>query len=298
MRITGNRLIEQASAATSRAQSAYGKAASTVSSGLKVASPSDDPAAWLAAHRAKLHQSIVDGASAALQSGRDRVAQTDAALQSISSIVGSVRELAVQGANSTYGADARANLGTEVAGLYQAALAAANTQAPDGEYLLAGSRSLGIPFDATGAYQGDATARPVLDSESGWSSHLTSIAGSDLTAAGSVPNSVDVIPLLDKVAKALSANDTTTLNSALGDLDKAVKQLGGIRTRAGGMMSSIDSVTQAHTILSQTLATTASNLVEADTVQAASQLAQANQALSISQTVASNVIQAVGKLAQ
>ncbi|HEX3765043.1 MAG TPA: hypothetical protein VHW23_40385, partial [Kofleriaceae bacterium] len=62
MRITGNRLIDLASAATTKNQSAVGTASGELSSGLRVTTPSDDPAAWVAAQRTKLRQVMSQGA--------------------------------------------------------------------------------------------------------------------------------------------------------------------------------------------------------------------------------------------
>ncbi len=284
MRITSTHLIEQSAAATSSAQARYATAASQVSSGLKVAMPSDDPTAWLAAHRANLRTALVDGTSQAVQYGRERLAQTDGALASIQSIVSDVRMLAVQGSNASYNPTSRAELGTQVRGLFESAIGAANTQSPDGAYILAGSASLVPPFDATGTYVGDAATRDVATEDN--ATHATSIAGSELTSTGGV----DVMTLLSRVATALSNNDLPGIRSSLDDLTTAIHQVGGVRTRVDGMMHVLDDVKTAHDALHQTLVTAASNYVDADIVTAASNLAQAGQALDVAQTVSSHVI--------
>lgn len=284
MRITGNHLIEQSAAASVRALTKYATAATTVSSGLRVATPSDDPTAWLAAHRANLRSALVDGANQAVQYGRERLAQTDGALATLQGIVSDVRMLTIQGSNATYTPAARAEIGTQVRGLFASALGAVNAQAPDGEYLLAGTASLTAPFTPTGTYVGDTTGRDVATDDT--ATHGISVAGADLTAT----NGVDVLPLLDRVATALTNNDVPGIQAALDDLDKAVHQVGGVRTHVDGLMQVLDDVKTAHDALHQTLATAASHYVEADLVTAASNLAQAGQALDASQTVAAHVI--------
>src|SRR5215831_10738876 len=99
MRITGNRLIDLASASTTKNQAAVATASAEVSSGLRVAEPSDDPTAWLAAQRTKLHQALSQGTGAAVAASRDRLELTDSALASLSDIVSQVRTLAIQGAS-------------------------------------------------------------------------------------------------------------------------------------------------------------------------------------------------------
>ena len=162
MRVTGNRLIDTATAATSRNQSRLADLTDEVSSGLRVAKPSDDPSAWLAARRTELEKTLSEGTKQAMQLSRDRLDQTDGALSTISQLVSQVRELAVEGSNDSLDASDRAGIGIQVQALFQSAVAAANAQSPDGEYLLAGAQSLTAPFDSvTGAYAGDSATRAV-----------------------------------------------------------------------------------------------------------------------------------------
>jgi flagellar hook-associated protein 3 FlgL len=284
MRITGNRLIDLAAASSTKQQSTVGTVSAQLSSGLRVTTPSDDPAAWVAAQRTKLRQVLSQGAGAAVASSRDRLQMTDGALASIGDVVSQIQTLAVQGASDTYNASNRAGLGAEVRGLFLSALASANAQSSDGEYLLAGAASLTAPFDASGAYHGDASVRAVPISDSVTSG--TTIAGSNLTAA----NGVDVLPLLDRVATALSSNDLPGLRAALPDLVTAVKQISASRSQTGAAMSALDQTTGARAQLEQDMQQAISRYVEVDTVSAASDLAKATQALQVSRAVASHII--------
>src|SRR4051812_42778143 len=161
MRITGNRMIELASASTTKSQAAVGTISQQLSSGLRVTTPSDDPTAWLSAQRTKLRQALSEGSGAAVATSRDRLEVTDNSLAAIGDAVSQIRQLAIQGSSDTYNAANRAGLGDEVRGLFQSALDSANVQGVDGEFLLAGNKSLTAPFDPTGAFQGDASVRSV-----------------------------------------------------------------------------------------------------------------------------------------
>jgi flagellar hook-associated protein 3 FlgL len=284
MRITGNRLIDLAAASTSKNQSAVAVVSAQVSSGLRVTTPSDDPTAWLAAQRTKLHQALSQGTGAAAVESRDRLQVTDNALASIGDVVSQIRTLAVQGSSDTYSADNRVALGAQVRGLFQSALDSANVQGRDGEFLLAGTNSLTAPFDPTGAYTGDARVR-ALPSGGSVTAGVT-IAGSDLTAA----NGVDVLPLLDRVATALSTNDMSTLLAALPDLETAVKQISTMRSHTGGAMTFLDQATTARATLEQDMQQAISRFLEIDTVSAASELAKATQSLELSRAVSQHII--------
>ena len=284
MRVTGNRLIEMSAAATAANQAKVASAAAEASSGLRVTKPSDDPAAWMAAQRASQHKSLVAGASEALQAGRERLDLVDGALATIGDAVAQVRTLAVQGASAGYNAGDRVELANQVRALFQASVAAANTQGADGEYILAGTQSLTQPFSATGAYAGDAIARDVPATETTVAS--STIAGSALTAA----NGVDVLPLLDRVATALANNDVTGLQSMLGDLETAIKQVALNRSRVGGVMNVVDASLEATRNLDDQLTNEISRAVEGDVIDSATKLAKTSQALEASRAVTSHIV--------
>ncbi|NVB79232.1 MAG: hypothetical protein HOV81_12595 [Kofleriaceae bacterium] len=284
MRVTGNRLIEMQAATTSANQAKVATAAAEASSGLRVTKPSDDPAAWMTAQRATMRKTLAEGAASALNAGKERLDLVDGALAGIGEAVSQIRLLATQGANASYNANDRREIGVQVRSLFEAALASANSRSADGEYILAGSRSTTQPFSATGAYAGDADARALPATESLVAS--STIAGSALTAA----HGVDVLPLLDKVATALSNNDLTGLNSLLGDLGTAVQQVSLTRTRVGGVMNVVGAALSANDALHAHLENTISNAVEADVIESASNLAKASQSLEASRTVTSHIV--------
>src|SRR5262245_34589378 len=201
MRITGNRLIETSSEATTRQQTRVAEVADQVTSGLRVGKPSDDPGAWISAQRAKVHKVLSEGIGAAVGAGRDRLDEVEGALGAIGDVVSQVRTLAIQGASATLNASDRAELAEQVRGLYAVALGAANRKSVDGEYLLAGTSSNVQPFDAAGVYSGDTTERQVAVTEDLLTS--STVAGSALTTAHG-PGSVDVLPLVDRIATALA----------------------------------------------------------------------------------------------
>jgi flagellar hook-associated protein 3 FlgL len=284
MRITGNRLIDIAAAATTKGQGAVGTVSAQLSSGLRVTAPSDDPEAWLAAQRTKLRQALSQGNGTAVAVSRERLQLTDSALASIGDVLSQARTLAVQGASDSYNADSRAGLGAQVRALFQSALDSANARNNDGEFLLAGASSLAAPFDAAGVYSGDATVRTVPTELSATAG--VSIAGTALTAA----QGVDVLPLLDQLAKALSTNDLTTLRASLPDLDTAVRQVSTARTQAGSSMAFLDQTTAMRSTLEQDMQQAISRFVEIDTVSAASELAKASQSLEVSRAVTSHIV--------
>lgn len=286
MRITDHRIVDMAATATQRNQASVGDLSQQLSSGLRVSKPSDDPAAWMSAQREKVRAALNDGTSEAIAVGHERLVASDGALSTIASIVSQARELAVEGSNDTQTASSRQDIGAQVSSLFDAAVATANTTDANGEYLFAGANSLAQPFDTTtGAYTGDASSRSVNTDTT--STQIATVAGSSLTAA----NGVDILPLLKTLATAMNANDTATIQSALGSLDTAVKQVAQLRGQTGAHMAVLETAKTAHDELATRIQTSISNSVEIDTVAAASNLAKASQALTVSQTVTTHVLQ-------
>jgi flagellar hook-associated protein 3 FlgL len=286
MRITDHRIVDMAAEGTSRNQSTVADVTQQLSSGLRVSKPSDDPTAWMSAQREKVRAALNDGTSQAIAVGHERLVASDGALSSLASIVSQARELTVEGSNDTQTAATRQDIGAQLGSLFDAAVAAANSTDANGEFILAGTNSLAQPFDTTtGAYTGDSTSRAINTDT--MSTQTATVAGSGLTAA----NGVDILPLLKTLATAMNTNDTATIQSALGSLDTAVKQVANLRGQTGAHMAVLESAKTSHDALATQIQTSISNDVEVDAVTAASNLAKASQALTISQTVTTHVLQ-------
>ncbi|MEO8842729.1 MAG: hypothetical protein ABI591_13610 [Kofleriaceae bacterium] len=286
MRITDHRIVDLAATATARNEARVGELSNEMSSGLRVAKPSDDPSAWLSAQRDRVRAALNDGTSQAISTGHDQTVASDGALSTLSALISQARELAVEGSNDTQNASSRTAIGTELDSIFQTAVSAANTVGANGEYLLAGTSSLTQPFDTTtGVYSGDSVSRAV--STDTVSTQVASVPGSSLTAS----SGVDILPLLKTLATAMSANDTATIRASLTGLDTAVTQLAQARAQNGGRMAVLESAQTAHTDLATRITTSISNTVEADSVATATALAKASTALTVSQAVTTRVLQ-------
>jgi flagellar hook-associated protein 3 FlgL len=284
MRVTNMYMVEMSQAAMSKNQTNVAQISQEVSSGLRVAKPSDDPTAWLEAQREKVQSALNDGTKQALQDSTTRLNATDGALASLSTVISQAKAIAIEGGNASLDAISRGELSQQATALFQSAIAAANSKGPDGSYLLSGTSGT-QPFDpTTGAYLGNAGTTSVnVDTTT---TSPASLSGVPLTAA----NGVDILPTLNALATALSTNNAAGLQTAIGNLTTAVTQISQARSQVGGMMDTMQSATSAHEALSTTLQSSISNFVDADAVQSASSLAQASTALQVSQAVTTHVL--------
>jgi len=151
------------------AQSRFAKTQAQVSTGQRVNSPSDDPAA--AARIAQLNASIarLDQFKSNADFARNQLGLEENALGSVIDNLQRIRELTVQANNSPLTDSDRAALATELRQRLDALRSVANTTDVDGRHLFGGYNEVGTPFSVGpgGAvvYNGDQGQRSVQVSE-------------------------------------------------------------------------------------------------------------------------------------
>ncbi len=283
MRVTESRMMELSAAGMASARDRAAQAEQVMSSGVRVAQPSDDPVAWQEGERAAARTAMSQARGTAIGTATDHLQQTDTALSTIADALQSARSLAVEGANGALGPNEVAALASSVSALRDTVLAQANARDTDGEYLFAGSRGTTAPFSAAGAYSGDAATRSIELAE-GQTAPVT-VSGAALTSA----SGVDVLGVLSSLATALQGNNVAGIQQAIGDLKTATDQVSGARAQAGAALGELRSADNARGQLELTLNTLQSRDVDADPITAASNLAQAKAALDASQAVAQEI---------
>ncbi len=126
-----------------------------ISTGKKLTSFADDPAG--ASQSLSLHSALADNAQYQrdADSAKSYLSAADGALSSVSTIIQSARQIAVQGANSSESPDSLKALSSQVDGIIQQVTQLANTDL-HGTYLFGGTQTKTPPFDAGQNYQGNA----------------------------------------------------------------------------------------------------------------------------------------------
>jgi flagellar hook-associated protein 3 FlgL len=285
MRITEHRMVELASAGISSSRERVARAGDQLSSGERISRPSDDPAAWAAARRAEAARTVNQGRGMALGSVQDRLELVDNALDQIGSSMVRATELAVLAASETNDQVSLDVLAAEVHSLRQAVLAAANTRASDGEYILAGSLTDQQPFDADGVYHGDDAVRSI-ETHTGIQQPVT-VSGAVLTAAAGV----DIFAELDAFEAALRSNDRAGIERALGVIRTGHHQVSEARADGGGKSAALVAAQEDQAKLDVSLQALQGRLVGADPIAAATELAQHSNSLEAAQAVAQRIIE-------
>jgi flagellar hook-associated protein 3 FlgL len=255
-----------------------------VASGKRILRPSDDPSSAVrilelgeAQQRLEQYQRNADMAVARLE-------QEETALIGIENLLQRVRELAVQGASDTVGAEGRQAIAAEVRQHMDSFLQLANTQDANGEYVFAGFQSLTQPFSHDGvgnfSYAGDTGQRTVQIGDS--REVATGDPGTlfmDFAATGG--GTTNVGEVLYNLAVTLEAGNGYP--EALSDIDAALGQLLNTRAKVGARLNAIEDQQSANAAFDLAVTDVRSSLEDLDYAEAISRFNQQLTALQAAQ---------------
>jgi flagellar hook-associated protein 3 FlgL len=294
MRVIETMIFSQGVVGINAAREREEQAVIETSTGARVTHPGDDPAAagQVVVHR--LAAERMDAIQTTLGRASDELGTADGALDSLANIVSRARELAVQLSNDSYSGNDRAAGASEIQGLLGNAIAALNTRVGN-RYIFGGNRDGAAPFDATGAYLGDTGVRQI---EIAPGVLQDASIRADVMAKG-VGGGVDVLATLSALQTAMATNDANGIRGTLDNLDGSIAQIARGRAQTGTAMNVIDSAGQAASTAVMSEKKTISGLADADIIDSATKLAQAQQALdaALTATAKSFNLSLVDKLA-
>ena len=266
-----------------------------LSTGKKILTPSDDPAA--AARIIDFNQSITQTQQYQSNSdaARQRLSMEDGVLQNATTLLQRINELGIQGLNATTSSSDRTIIATEMEGLNQQLLGLANTKNANGEYLFSGFKSTTLPFSKNTVtdgytYAGDANqravqigeTRQVADGDTGI--NVFGTPTNSLPAAGSNAN---IFEAIDRFAADLKAN--TPNSASLDDISKASDKILTVDSSVGARLNVLDRQDGINSDSVLNMQTALSATQDLDYASAISQLNLQTVALQAAQQVYSQV---------
>jgi flagellar hook-associated protein 3 FlgL len=275
MRVDPN-YISNLTAAVDQSASVEDRLTSELSSGLRVASLSDDP---VAVAQSTLFGSAIAKDDSFVQSASGEISRMQVADSTLGEVVTQVTtaiSAAVAGNNGALNASDIASVAQQLSGIRDQVLSLANTSY-QGQYLFGGSQGSAPPYTldsstnpATAVYNGDANVQYV-ETPSGQKIQVNLPGSSVFGAAGS-----GLLGALNQLISDFSGGATTaTLTADTGALTTALGQLSSQRSTLDSSLSRLESNnTYAQTEESQ-LKVAQSGLVAADPAAVATQLSQA-----------------------
>jgi flagellar hook-associated protein 3 FlgL len=253
------------------------------SSGKRVATPSDDPAAYSQVVTTNAQLARMNARVQTLGTASGNLSTVDGALSSAADLFTQAKAVAVEMANGTQSATDRATAATQIGAIKTQILALANTQGTNG-YLFGGTATGTAPFDANGNFLGNAQTTSVEIAD-GVTSQSNASGANAFTAAGGQ----DVFAALDALTTALQTNNVAGITTGITSMDSAGTQITAEQVHAGVLANRL----QTSQSILQTAATTAqtqvSNVQDADVAKVYSELSSAQTsyqaALSVNQRI-------------
>jgi len=204
-----------------------------VSSGRRVNSPSDDPAAVANALRARSELRRSEQAERNRQDARTWLGTADTALGSASTALGRVRDLVIQARSGALSSTDREAIAVEVDTLRAGLLDAANTTYL-GRPIFGGNAGGSTAYGPSGSFVGD-TGQVLRDIGDG-ASLAVNVSGPE--AFGTGPTSLFAV--LSQISNDLRTNPTN-LGTDLVDLDVGRAAVDGARGRVGAQTQRVES---------------------------------------------------------
>ena len=280
MRISTNTIYQSGISKISALQSEQTKLQQQISTGKRIASPSDDP---VAAARA-LSLSHAQGVNAKFADTR-KTAQTklgtiESNLTSVTNLLVAAQSSLVAAGNGAYSNQERVSMATEFNDSLQALIGMANAKDAYGNYLYAGYQTATQPFVASAAganYQGDNGQQLLqVDSERQMAvnvsgDNLFKAGGNDIFATLSSLVSLLNTPVTDATSQAAL---TSGLATAMSSLSSSVDNVLNIRASVGNKLNELDALDIAGSDRDLQYSKSLSDIQDTDYASALSDLAK------------------------
>ncbi len=280
MKVSTTYLFDRAVDQMAQGQTRLAKSQAQLASSKQVISPSDAPDQAATIERFKSMMGRQDSYETALKMVGNRLQAEESALNGVSTLMLRMKELTIQSANDTMGAEDKKVLATEMQGLRDQILSLANTKDTSGNYIFAGSRVQTPPFvaDAKGrpVYQGDQTQmrvpvgdqRTVLLNRSGtetFTSVLRTNEKGESTAVG-------FFQVIDEVIAGMRNNKGPALRQGIGELDQLQNNISLALAEVGTDQNVLESQQEVLDATRLSLKTTLSGIEDLDYAKAITEM--------------------------
>lgn len=246
MRITNNMMSQNLLQNLESTQGKINDLQNQLSSGLRINRPSDDPVGIQNAMRLKSNISSVGQWKSNADAAVDYMNTTDSTLGDMTSMLQRVRELTVQGANGTLGTDDRTAIADEVGQISDQLHMMANTQVGS-KYIFSGTatdKALEVQDPVTKVWSTQVSPGNDQDVKFEVGNNLNipiSVNGNTLFGdTTAIPSGI--FTTLSALTTALKANDSTGINTALGNIDTNINNVIAQRADLGARLNRLTAI--------------------------------------------------------
>jgi flagellar hook-associated protein 3 FlgL len=290
MRITEAMTLNTVVHSESMAAQRMNQLSNQAASGLAVAQPSDDPAAYASIVTRTAQISTVEARSTVAKVASGDLNLAEGTLDQASTLMSQASQVAIEASNGTMSASDRANSAQQVNSLLGEMVGLANTKGSSG-YLFGGTKNSAPPFDSSGNFTGNEGVTHVEVADGVLAVSNANGAGA-FTAAGGR----DVFNDLKALSTALTNNDVPAIQASVGNLTTSQNQLISARIDAGESAARLTSAGDAMTNALSQMQISLSSVRDADAATTFSNLTASQnayqQALQVNKQVLSIALSA------
>lgn len=286
MRVTESILAQQAVASLQRNTEKLAALHEQIATGQRINRPSDDPVGASQGLRFDSLQRKIAQYQRNLDALDMELTVSDTALGSAYDIVEAAKRVALGQASGTSTPESRAVASRQIDNAFAELRSVANTTL-NGAYLFSGFQTTTPPYDATGAYVGDAGVMSVEVSPG--VTIARNIPGQ--AAFGSAGVGVDIFTVLADVKTAIDANDQAEILAGLTALDQAKQQLALARADAGVRLQAADAGRDRLRSLAESLTQLQSELEHIDLTEAVAKFQIQQITLQATQEASAKILQ-------
>lgn len=272
MRVSTAQLFEQRVSAMLTQQAQLSRTELQLSTGKRLVSPADDPAAALRNLQLEDRKSQNAQFIQNIDRAQGRLELEEGVLATGVDLLQRVRDLAVSALNATLNPADLQTIEVEVRSLLDGLVAAANTQNASGEFLFGGYQTANAPFADTGggnvAYNGDQGQQHLQVSATRQLAVADNGADVFLAVPVSGGGTRSIFDVVNDFSNALAAG--TPQSSTLTDIDAAMDRLLSVRAEVGSRLRAVDDQRDINESFGLVLEREQSDLVDLDYTEAIS----------------------------
>lgn len=268
MQVSTSRFYDRSSAAMTALQDRADTLSTQISTGKRLAAPSDDSVAYQ--RLAGLARGTADASAydTNLTLATSLLQQTDTTLGQITAQMQYASELAIQAGSDTLTPGSRAAIGVQLAGIVDTIAGLANAKDARGQPLLGGADGgAAVTRNADGSYAYARTAPSRIPVADGQSVQPGDTAERVFTVGGK-----DTLAILAALAKGLQDGSVTNTSGAIDDLSAATDQVTAVQASIGARAARVDMLTAQAKDVATNREATRSGLEDTDITQAITQL--------------------------
>jgi len=299
MKISTGLYFDRATQQLGNVQSKLTQTQEQLSTGLQIVKPSDAPDKASLVTRLESELARQKSHQDTLKSVNVRLTAEETALKNTSDVMARIKELAVQAANDTVGAQDRQSIALEMSNLREQILSLANSQDSNGNYLFSGSRAGSPAFskDASGRvqYQGD-QARMQVNVGDNRRINMN-MPGSDASTrvirddGKGNKSGVDFFQSLDDLVTAVKNSDHTAIQRGVSEVDTLQNGVSEGLGQIGADLTVVDLQTSVLDQVVLRLKTTRSDVEDLDYTEAITRMNKDQLALEAAQSSFSKISQ-------